>query len=132
MSTRLLSLLSALICAAAIVPAYAFTENDIRRVFSELDVDGDGKVTREEYNGQKIFVIYSNVPVDPYTATGGDIKFGETKMSRRAFDAADADRNGQLSATEITDAFKFENIDKNGKGYFTLDELSVFMNGISS
>ena len=111
-------------------PAYAYTEADIQQVFSRLDVNADGKVTREEYNSQKIFAIYRNVPVDNDPLTGGDVSFGQTRVSREFFDATDSDRNGKLSPVELARALDFDRVVTDGKGYFTRDELGRFMKGI--
>ncbi len=39
---------------AAVAPASAFTDPEIKAIFQALDTNGDGKVTREEYSANKV------------------------------------------------------------------------------
>jgi Ca2+-binding EF-hand superfamily protein len=111
---------------AAPVPASAYTDEEIIEIFQGLDAAHDGKVTRNEFNVNKVMMIYRNVP----TGTT-DLTFEQTMVSREFFDAADANHDGKLSPTEIMDALPFEAIDLDHKGYFDLDDLRRFLNRIS-
>lgn len=107
-----------------------FTEADVQDVFRRLDEDSDGKVTQGEYDGRKVFAFYRNAPADDSLGSG-DVSFGQTKLSREFFDSADSDHDGKLSPVEILRTFQFESVVADGKGYFTRDELRVFMMRIS-
>jgi hypothetical protein len=106
-----------------------FTEADVRDVFRRLDEDSDGKVTRAEYDGRKVFAIYRNAPADDSLGSG-DVSFEQTKLSREFFNSSDSDRDGKLSPVEILRTFQFENIVADGKDSFTQDDLRVFMGRI--
>lgn len=129
---RYLVTLFVLACVLTFSPAYAFTEKDIDTVFKALDLDGDGRVTRDEYANEKIFVFYRNVPITDDALTSGDVTFGQTKLSRKFFDASDTDHNGKLSPVEVTDALQFEMITQPGKDFFTKDDLRTFMKRIGN
>jgi Ca2+-binding EF-hand superfamily protein len=111
-------------------PPRGFSEADIQDVFRRLDEDSDGKVTRGEYDGRKVFAIYRNAPADDSLGSG-DVSFEQTKLSREFFDSADSDHDGKLSPVEILRTFQYERVVTDGKGYFTRDELRVFMKQIS-
>ena len=112
-------------------PAYGFTEKDIQQAFARLDADADGKVTRAEYDAEKISVIYRNVPLDSGSLEGGDVSFEQVKISRAFFDATDADRNGKLSPVELARSLQFESIAPDGQDHFTREDFGRFMNGIA-
>jgi Ca2+-binding EF-hand superfamily protein len=125
---RKLALAVAAVVAAmlsAVAPALAYTEQEIEEIFKALDTKGDGKVTRDEYAVNKVRIIYRNVP-----NAGTNLTFEQTEVSREFFDAADVDHDGTLSAVEIMDALRFEVVDLDNKGYFTLEDLSRFLKKI--
>lgn len=102
----------------------AFTPDEINTFFSKFDMDGDGKVTRDEYNTMKVqvFFIYQS-------DTLKGIRYEQTKISRQAFDTADKDGNGLLSSVEILNALPFTNIAKNNST-FDKTEFSAFIKSI--
>ena len=114
---------------AAYSPAAAFTDQEIENVFKKLDTDGDGKVTREEYDINKVEVIYRDAPADINLATQWPT-FKDTRVSRQYFDAVDTNHDGKLSPIEVMDALAFEKIDKDNKGYITRRDLQTFMKSI--
>ena len=118
-----------LAASAAHSPAAAYTDQEIAAVFKGLDADGDGKVTRIEYETNKVLVIYLKAPVDVNVADQGPT-FRETGLSRQYFDSLDKNHDGRLSPTEIVDGLAFEKIDTDNKGYFTRRELQAFMKSI--
>lgn len=109
----------------AIGPAWAYTDKEITQIFRMLDTNGDGKVTREEYSANKVAILYRNAPKGDTTLT-----FEQTRVSRKFFDAADADHDGTLSPVEAMDALRFEAVDTDRKGYITLDDLRRFLTSI--
>ena len=122
----------AAVFAAAIAtcsPAAAFTDQEIEIVFKKLDTDGDGKVTREEYDINKVNVIYRDAPANINIATQWP-SFKDTRVSRQYFDSVDTNHDGKLSPIEVMDALAFEKIDKDNKGYITRQDLQMFMKAI--
>ncbi len=117
--------LVALLSLSAVAPGWAYTEEEIKAIFRELDTNGDGKVTREEYSAKKVTIIYRNVP-----AGNTRLTFAQTKVSRAFFDAADTDHDGTLSPLEVMDALPFEAVDTDRKGYINLDDLRRFLTRI--
>lgn len=113
-------LVAALAVLAAVAPTSAYTDNDVVAIFQMLDTNGDGKVTREEFSANKVAIIYRHVQ------DGRDLTFDDTRLSRSFFDAADVDHDGTLEPVEILDALRFEDVDTDAKGYFTLDDLRRF------
>jgi len=111
-------------------PAAAYTDQEVATVFKGLDADGDGKVTRMEYETNKVLVIYLKAPVDVNVADQGPT-LKQTGLSRRYFDSLDKNHDGRLSPTEVVDGLSFEKIDLDNKGYFTRGELQKFMKEIS-
>jgi hypothetical protein len=76
-----------------------------------------------------VHVIYRNEP------THGDLPdqgmtFADTRVSREYFDSVDRNHNGTLSPTEILEALKFENLEKDHAGYFEIGDLRQFMTRI--
>ena len=110
-------------------PAAAFSDQEIESVFKKLDTDGDGKVTREEYDTNKVDVIYRDAPANTNIATQWPT-FKDTRVSRQYFDLVDTNHDGKLSPIEVMDALAFEKIDKDNKGYITRQDLQTFMKEI--
>jgi len=105
--------------------AFAFSDAEIREVFKILDTAGDGKVTREEFNFNKVAALYyrNQEPGKPQT-------FEQMKVTRAFFDAADTDHKGHLDAVEFFDAVRFEKIDYGHKNYIAFDDLERFLKEI--
>jgi hypothetical protein len=105
--------------------AFAVSDTEIREDFKILDTAADGKVTREEFNFNKVAALFyrNHDPGKPMT-------FESMKVTRAFFDAADTDHKGYLDAVEFFDAVSFEKIDYGRKNYITLDDLERFLKEI--
>jgi len=114
------------------IPRYAtaYSEKVVSDVFMSLDVDKDGKISREEYAAQKVFVIYGDVPPPAGKASGGDLRFEDMQVNRKFFDSSDKSGDGKLSPVEIVDALKFERI-AGTKDHITKQDFRRFMDEIS-
>jgi Ca2+-binding EF-hand superfamily protein len=105
--------------------AFAVSDAEIREVFKILDTAGDGKVTRDEFNFNKVAALYYRNQ-DP----GKLLTFEQMKVTRAFFDAADTDHKGVLDAVKFFDAVRFERIDHGQKNYITFDDLERFLREI--
>jgi Ca2+-binding EF-hand superfamily protein len=105
--------------------AFAFSDAEIREVFKILDTAGDGKVTRDEFNFNKVAALYYRNQ-DP----GKPMTFEQMKVTRVFFDAADTDHKGDLDAVKFFDAVRFERIDYGRKNYISFDDLERFLKEI--
>jgi Ca2+-binding EF-hand superfamily protein len=115
----------ALVAMLQTFPASAFTTEEINEVFKVMDLDGNGKVNRAEFDNAKINVFYRRA---------GDksaLTYEDTKVSRKVFDDADTDHNGTLSAVEILDALPFSKVAQEGKSEIDVSDFAAFMNGIA-
>lgn len=91
-----------------------------------LDTNKDGHVSQTEYENNKIAVIFRK----KQTIRDTTITFEETQLTREWFDAADSNHDGVLTGVEARDALRFESIDIDNKGYFTLEDLRRFLQKI--
>jgi hypothetical protein len=88
-------------------------EEGRRAVFRVLDIDGDGRISRSEFELKKVFVIYGNAKGRTPT-----LRIEDTRLSRRAFDELDIEKNGILEISDVVSAppFQFTHWDRNGDG----------------
>ena len=107
----------------------AFSEKEISEVFALLDVDKDGKISRQEFAGEKISVIYRGIPLPEDRLSEGNLRFEDLQVNREFFSSADRNGDGVLSPVEMVDALQFEKISGN-KDHITLQDLRRFMNQI--
>src|SRR5215470_7355082 len=107
-----------LIAAAALssglaLPALAADTDRIDQIFKRLDVNGDGKVTREEFTLEKIAVF-------TWLDTNQDnaLEIEETKLSVKQFRAIDTNGDGKISDIEFVESkyADFSHFDSSGKG----------------
>jgi hypothetical protein len=106
--------------------AWSFSDTEIADVFKMFDTQADGKITRMEFDVNRVRIVYRAVTTDPIAG----VTFEQTKISRRFFDSIDSDRDGKLSPVEIYDGIRFENIASAGADSFSLDEFRRYMNSI--
>lgn len=111
---------AALFAMSAAVPARAQIE--IEQMFHSFDTDGDGRISRQEFEVKKVEIIFRRA-----SSRGAVLTFADTRLSRAAFAALDLDGDGVLTAGEViaSPLFKFENFDSNGDGYIDLDEFTA-------
>jgi len=109
--------------------AAGFTDKEARAIFDALDADHHGKVTRTDFNANKMNAFYFNRHPDE----SGQMKpltFADTSLSREFFDKADQGHKGYLDPLDIIDAVRFEDIDTKRRGYFDYADLLAFLHKI--
>jgi hypothetical protein len=112
-----------------IAPAASFTDKEAREIFATLGPDGNGHVSRVQFEQTKLNAFYfRHRPSGDYEMK--PLTFEETRLSRAFFDKADTDHDGTLDGVEITDAIRFSDIDTKRRGYFDFADLQAFLQKI--
>ena len=119
----------ALLLIGPLHPAAAFTAKEAQQIFDILDPDHHGKVTRVEFDVNKMNAFFFRFRP---TQTGqmDPLTFEETRLSREFFDKVDEGHEGRLDGVDINDAIHFEDIDTTRRGYFNFTDLMVFLKKI--
>lgn len=106
-------------------------------LFSEMDADRDGRITRREWKGNDVSFAQRDTNGDGILA-GPEVAIpaasaGEAAPSQegvhdrgrleRVFKSLDANRDGRLSPTELRVPKKFERLDKNRDKFVSRDEF---------
>ncbi|MGH7087584.1 MAG: hypothetical protein ACREFQ_01645 [Stellaceae bacterium] len=120
------ALLAAVALGAPASSAYSLEE--AHEIFSILDANRDGKVSRLEFEANKIDAFFFRARKDPQDPR---LRYDETGLSRAFFDAADQGRKGYLTGLDLVDAIRFEDIDVAHRGDFDFDELVAGLKKIS-
>ena len=108
--------------------AHAYTLKEAHEIFDILDSDHDGKVTKVEFEANKIDAFYFRTRKNEQDPR---LRFEDTGLSRAFFDAADEGHKGYLTGLDLCDAIHYEMIDTRNRGYFDFNDLLVGLKTIS-
>lgn len=122
------ALMAVALCVALPRPAPAYTLKEAHDLFDILDSDHDGKVTRLEFETNKVDAFFfRNRP----NAQDYRLRYEDTGLSRAFFDASDHGHKGYLTGLDLVDAIRFEMIDVHHRGYFDFNDLVAGLKTIS-
>jgi hypothetical protein len=108
--------------------AHAYTLDEARAIFDILYSNHDGKVTRLEFEANKIDAFFFRARQD---AQDPRLRYEETGLSRAFFDAADQGHKGYLTGLDLVDAIRFEDLDAKHRGYVTFEDLVAGLKSLS-
>ena len=123
---------AALFCLALLFgaagPAAAYTDVEAHRIFEILDVNHDGKVTKEEFEANKVDAFFFRGNKTPEDLR---LRYEDTGLSREFFDRADRGHKGYLTGLDLIQAIHFEDVDVKHRGWFDFQDLVVGLKTIS-
>lgn len=139
--TRRFCLLAILLLAPVLLSppasAQALTQQEIDRRFKMLDSNGDGRISKDEFELNKVYAFFTPLQ---RTSSGSaevpgmiDRQVAVTRANSRlkpeVFDTLNVSGTGVLTGSEIigSDMMRFENIDTNGDGYIDRAEFEAFI-----
>jgi len=108
--------------------ARAYSDAESRHIFDILDSDHDGKVSKVEFEANKVDAFFFRNRKNPEDTT---LRFEDTGLSRAFFDKADQGHKGYLTGLDMIDAIHFEDIDVKHRGYFDFNDLVAGLKTIS-
>ncbi|HZT50840.1 MAG TPA: hypothetical protein VFA22_02850 [Stellaceae bacterium] len=108
--------------------ARAYIDAEARKLFDILDTNHDGKVTKLEFEANKVDAFFFRSRKNPDDTT---LRYEDTGLSRAFFDKADQGHKGYLTGLDMIDAIHFEDIDVKHRGYFTFEDLAAGLKSIS-
>jgi len=106
---------------AGMMALSALAQSDSRReVFRDLDTDGNGCISRAEFEANKVRVIFRKAKENEVK-----LRFEDTHLSRAAFDGIDIDKNGFITPSDVIHSplFYFDQIDVNSNGCIDFQEF---------
>lgn len=120
-----LALVLALAGVCPWLPA-AGQETQIRQAFELLDGDGNGRISRQEFQLNKTLIFYRGLQRAGETSS---LRLEESNLTPEAFAEADTDGDGVLSGSEWIEArfAQFEIYDADGDQAISLEELETGM-----
>ena len=121
--------------------AQGLTADEAMRRFAVFDVNGDGRISREEFELNKVIAIFDTRQERARTtpASSGSIQGIEHRqiaisretagLKLESFGTLDSNGDGILSAGEIisSDLMKFGSIDRNGDGFIDGPEFGALI-----
>lgn len=124
------SVFAAFLCASILLPAAAsaYTVQEAKEIFAILDSNHDGKVTKVEFEANKMDAFYFRARPNEQDPR---LRYEDTGLSREFFERADNGHKGYLTGLDLADAIHFEDIDVKHRGYFTFDEFLAGLKTIS-
>jgi EF hand len=108
--------------------ASAYTVQQARDIFDMLDTNHDGKVTKLEFETNKIDAFYFRARSDEQDPR---LRFEDTGLSREFFMRADNGHKGYLTGLDLADAIHYEDIDVKHHGFFTFEDFLAGLKTIS-
>jgi len=121
--------------------AQGLTAEEAARRFALFDVNGDGRISKEEFELNKVTAIFDSrqerAGAKPASSgSTGAIDHRQIAISRETaglkqeiFATMDSNGDGILSASEIisSDLMQFESIDRNGDGFIDRAEFGALI-----
>ena len=122
--------------------AQGLTAEEAARRFAIFDVNGDGRISKDEYELNKVVAIFGSREHERAAAASGapgrpagaiDRQIAITRQTSRVkpeiFVTLDSNGDGVLTGAEIiaSDLLRFENIDRNGDGFIDRAEFSALI-----
>jgi hypothetical protein len=123
-------LAGAILVSLAAGPSPAIAQEDWRRqVFGELDIDGDGQISRTEFEFKKVAVIYRNA-----RGRQAQLRIEDTRLSPRAFEELDLEKTGVLDVRDIAAAplFQFDHWDLDRDGVIEWIEFNAVLDELQN